>query len=52
MSSVIPFLDESEAQFSEHDVIRARTMVNKIKNCVFLRLSNICFHFFLDHGKS
>lgn len=28
MSSLIPFLDESETPFGQEDVIRARTMVN------------------------
>lgn len=31
MSSIIPFLDESETPYSQEDVIRARTMVRRAK---------------------
>lgn len=51
MSSVIPFLDESEAAFSQEDVIRARTMVIRLIFRFVLNDSTkfeICF---VDYGK-
>lgn len=52
MSSIIPFLDESETLFSQEDVIRARTMVIIIKSLIveeflddFQKISNIAKKF-------
>lgn len=49
MSSIIPFLDESETLFSQEDVIRARTMVRRLIN--ELSIENILFVVLSDHGE-